>query len=147
MIGLRVPPRFYYDASPCFHYYHHYICIFLWLTVFSLLIFLYGCHSVLWLYKLGLDGASIVPARPAFKLKSDYQQHDQVHPGMFVCLETAGIHITHGLQLQSASDVDHYVAAATRTLISSHLKSEAPVCDKWWCCAACVTSLPLTCHC
>lgn len=39
---------------------------------------------------------------------------------MFVCLETAGIHITEGLQLHSASDVDHYVAAAAeRTLIST----------------------------
>lgn len=86
---------------------------------------------MLWLYKLGLDGASIVPAWPAFKLKCDYQQHRQVHPGMFVCLETAGIRITQGLQFQSASDVDHYVVAAKRTqLISTHLKFEAPVCDK-----------------
>lgn len=66
----------------------------------SLLIFLYGCHSVLWLYKLGLDGASIVPAWPALKLKSDYQHREQVHPGMFVCLETAGMHITQALQFQ-----------------------------------------------
>lgn len=86
---------------------------------------------MLWLYKLGLDGASIVPAWAAFKLNPDYQQHDQGHPGMFVRLETAAIHITKGLQLESASDVDHYVVAATRTqLISTDLKLEAPVCDK-----------------
>lgn len=61
---------------------------------------------MLWLYKLGLDGASIVPAWPAFKLKSDYQQHEHVQPGMFVCLEIAGIGIAQGLQFGSASDVD-----------------------------------------
>lgn len=86
---------------------------------------------MLWLSKLGLDGASVVPAWPAFKLKSDYQQHKQVHPGMFVCLETAGIHVAQALQLQSASDVDHYIVAATRTqLISTYVKSEAPEFDK-----------------
>lgn len=55
---------------------------------------------MLWLYKPGLYGASIVPARPAFKLKSDQRQHEQVHPGTLVCLETAGIRISQALQLQ-----------------------------------------------
>lgn len=85
---------------------------------------------MLWPYELVLDAASIVPSWPAYKLKSDYQQCEQVHGGKFVCLETAGIHIT-GLQFHSAPDVDHYVAPAMRTqLISTHLKFEAPACDK-----------------
>lgn len=39
--------------------------------VFSLMILLHGDDSVLWLYERGQDSASIVPARPACKLKSD----------------------------------------------------------------------------
>lgn len=84
---------------------------------------------MLWLYKLGLDGASIVQAWPAFKLKSDYRQHEQVHPGMFVCLEIAGIGLA---PVWVWFDVDHYIVTATRTqLISTQRMFEAtPVCDK-----------------
>lgn len=61
---------------------------------------------MLWLYKLGRDGASIAPAWPAFKLKSDYQHREQVHPEMCVCLEAAEMCIAQGPLF--ASELDHY---------------------------------------
>lgn len=144
---LRVTPSLYYDASHCFHYYHHYICIFHWLSVLSAHIPIRGWFCVMAL-RARAWWCQYCPCMAWIQIKVWLLATWAGTPRMFVCLETAGIHITEGLQFHSGSDVGHYVATAMRTqLISIHLKFEAPVCDKWWSCTACVTSLPLIFHC